>query len=289
MKRLNLFFICVLPAMCAMAQRGGTELPGGMEELLHGTYVTCINVEKAGTLASLLTQEQKDTCSHLKITGRINSADIITFRKMAGEGGRLETIDLSEARIVSSKEPYLVVENAEKRVFIKPQPENGTWAKTPAGWSRISLNDSYRSRDVRFGTPDLDPYRGLNRGGATPYLPPYREMTHSSRDGNAYSYLGRNAPYYITPPVIYLYDSDVEGVPGVKSKNLRSTLVKGHRIKREGEGFLLSAHSARNTFCRDMFYLCPKLKTVIVPAQAFRNDHVSVVESNIQFVEVQMP
>ena len=47
MKRLNLFFICVLPVICAMAQRGGTELPGGMEELLHGFHATCINVEKA--------------------------------------------------------------------------------------------------------------------------------------------------------------------------------------------------------------------------------------------------
>lgn len=50
-----------------------------------------MKVIEPGTLSSLLTQAQQDTCQYLVVSGKLNSADIKVLRKMAGaeSSGRL--------------------------------------------------------------------------------------------------------------------------------------------------------------------------------------------------------
>ncbi|MBO4802765.1 MAG: leucine-rich repeat protein [Bacteroidaceae bacterium] len=63
---------------------------------------TVVNVEKAGTLSSLL--ESSD--SELKVTGYINGTDIKYLRQLTNQGG-VKSLDLSEVRIVSGGTAYV--------------------------------------------------------------------------------------------------------------------------------------------------------------------------------------
>ena len=78
-----------------------------------------VNVTKPGTLSTLLTQAQQDTCQYLIVSGKLNSADIKVLRKMAGASGHgsLHTLNLNDATIASSEEPYLTIRNAEEKIF----------------------------------------------------------------------------------------------------------------------------------------------------------------------------
>jgi len=62
---------------------------------------TVVHVEKAGTLAALLTRSD----SELKVTGSLNGSDIKTLRRLTDEGG-VTSIDLADARIVSGGTSY---------------------------------------------------------------------------------------------------------------------------------------------------------------------------------------
>ena len=254
--------------------------------------MTCINVEKAGTLETMLTQEQKDTCSQLMIVGKINSADIVTLRKMAGENGHLEKLDLSGVRIVASKEPYLVVRNAEKKVSLWSRLIRGGYSYTPdwvripdsernefwnRNWETINQNKQYSSSPDRYMKP-------------TPYSIPYRERTRVSgfRDSFKRWWSGDSNSYGQT--AICLFEDDNLGqVPSRKNKKMRPVHFKGHRIKREGDNYTLYAHTAKNSFCCDMFYHCPKLRQVIVPLKVSPNERSIVRHSRIMYFEVRKP
>ena len=78
--------------------------------------VTTVKVKQAGTLGTLLTQVQQDTCTALAIKGKLNSADIRVLRRMAGYGtegrpGRLAVLDLHKARFVKDSELLVSAKN----------------------------------------------------------------------------------------------------------------------------------------------------------------------------------
>ena len=77
---------------------------------------TQVRVESPGSLCNQLSEMQQDTCQSLIVSGKINSADIKVLRRMAGaEGsGSLRVLNLMDAEIVSSSEPYLTIQNAER-------------------------------------------------------------------------------------------------------------------------------------------------------------------------------
>lgn len=73
-----------------------------------GAQQLTVNVEEAGTLESLVTDEQKHTVMDLKLTGELNGYDFIVLRDMCGidksgfeSEGKLENLDISEAAVVS--------------------------------------------------------------------------------------------------------------------------------------------------------------------------------------------
>ena len=87
-----------------------------------------VNVTKPGTLSTLLTEAQKDTCQYLVISGKLNSADIKVLRRMAGADGhgKLQYLDLRDVKIVSSEEPYLTIQNAEETIVPWVSAERGS-------------------------------------------------------------------------------------------------------------------------------------------------------------------
>ena len=72
-----------------------------------------VYVEKAGDLATMLTDAEKDDLTHLIVMGSLNSDDIRVLRYMAGRDefgnmtvGSLEVLDMGKAKIVSGGEGY---------------------------------------------------------------------------------------------------------------------------------------------------------------------------------------
>lgn len=61
-----------------------------------GTTTKEINLEKAGTLESVLTESERASIESIKITGVVNEADIAVLQKMATEN-KLKKIDLGKA------------------------------------------------------------------------------------------------------------------------------------------------------------------------------------------------
>ena len=282
MKQIIFIIAYILSCLFVTAQPEGAEFPG---------KITCINVETAGTLASLLTQEQKDTCSQLGIIGQINSADIVTLREMAGENGNLSKLDLSGARIVGSKEPYLQIEDAEKEIML--------WEYSVRKHSFYFTGDKrfFYEREVNknrgWGTPYQNKLYPSSPGrylSPSPYQVPYRERAYSGGYDDPYCIMGGiNEPSSNKRTGICLFEDNLKRVKQMKFIPMRPIRFKGHRLKRKGDSYILSAHTEKNSFCPDMFYHCPKLKQVIIPIKASVNERLSIAGSNINFSEVRKP
>lgn len=83
-------------------------------DLVEDILEKSVNVQVAGTLSELITEEEKYTLKTLKISGAINGDDVRFFREMAGfdvdgeaTNGQLICLDLSDANIVEGGGPYL--------------------------------------------------------------------------------------------------------------------------------------------------------------------------------------
>ena len=63
-----------------------------------------LHVDKAGSLRSLLSDEQYAKTSKIIVSGEINTLDIKTLQEMGGEKGALQSIDLSKATIIAYEE-----------------------------------------------------------------------------------------------------------------------------------------------------------------------------------------
>ena len=78
-----------------------------------------LKLDKAGTLPNMISYDQKNLITNLKIVGKINGTDLKFIREMAGCGyncdyyntektdGKLSILDLSEAKIVAGGDAYV--------------------------------------------------------------------------------------------------------------------------------------------------------------------------------------
>lgn len=67
-----------------------------------------VTLSEAGTLSSFITADEKNSLTNLTINGPINGTDVAFLRRMCQEdyGGKLESLDLTNAKIVSGGKPY---------------------------------------------------------------------------------------------------------------------------------------------------------------------------------------
>lgn len=68
-----------------------------------------VNVEKAGTLQELLSKEESLRINNLRVTGEINGADIAYITKMTGKLINLQSLDISEVKLIPGDQPYRVL------------------------------------------------------------------------------------------------------------------------------------------------------------------------------------
>ena len=73
-----------------------------------------VTLQEAGTIASLITPEEMYNITELIVAGPINGTDILFIRDMLGRGsygsqtdGKLESLDLTDAKIVEGGESYI--------------------------------------------------------------------------------------------------------------------------------------------------------------------------------------
>lgn len=84
------------------------EMIIGIEPDKQGDYAKTVEVKKGGTLATLLTDEEKENLRSLTIKGKLNGTDIKLLRRMAGAiddndyfgwRGSLQDLDISEVKM----------------------------------------------------------------------------------------------------------------------------------------------------------------------------------------------
>ena len=131
--------------------RGQSYFDGALLDIVPNTQdqteevVICSS--QAGTLDSLLSAEQKENHTHLKVTGPLNGKDILLLRQMAGYlsrdnitswHGALSHLDLSEAQIVNDSVYYFSFNAAEYDFRISWDSKNYYFSKmTHQTWLEI--------------------------------------------------------------------------------------------------------------------------------------------------------
>jgi hypothetical protein len=208
-----------------------------------------VNVTKPGTLSTLLTQAQQDTCQYLIVSGKLNSADIKVLRKMAGADGRgkLTILNLMNATIVSSEVPYLTIRNAEEKIL--------------PNVSSVKVSVGPMGRELRWG-------------GLSPEIPSFPTL------GNDLLSAKLILPNQAEQPL------DVNAVSQNLSlwKAITKIKLKGHTIIEGKDGhYTYSAFTHKKHFCRDMFYHCPNLKQVIVPEKGKMYEDVSISRDPVNY------
>ena len=208
-----------------------------------------VKVIEPGTLSSLLTQAQQDTCQYLVVSGKLNSADIKVLRKMAGaeSSGRLKALDLKDATIVSSEVPYLTIRNAEEKIL--------------PNVSSVKVSVGPMGRELRWG-------------GLSPEIPSFSTL------GNDLLSAKLILPNQAEQPL------DVNAVSQNLSlwKAITKIKLKGHTIIEGKDGhYTYSAFTHKKHFCRDMFYHCPNLKQVIVPEKGKMYEDVSISRDPVNY------
>lgn len=256
---------------------------------MHGQ--TKVEVKKAGMLAEVLTQEQKDTCSHLVVSGKLNSADIRVLRQMAGyaeeEGqgvGRLRVLDLREARMVTDKTPFLVLDAAAEGLAGTAVPGKVKDRHDVLGVSLQSQHE--HNYDYR-----------MNASGSSNWNKPKYNSSFSNvmiQDGSVVSYyhpvyvLGVDSLHRVSTAGQVYRRSDTAHLPGdnvnmnsegnfnfakgltdeqwtdMGRKQLRNS--PGHNLSRQDDGrYVMAVHTTKGRFIHDTFYKCPTLEAVYLP------------------------
>ena len=94
------------------------------------TQQVTLHVATAGTLPDKIAPSRRPLITNLKLTGQLNGTDLRLIREMAGADvngnptqGALETIDLSEAEIVSGGEAYCVWTEFSSPIWPGDEPQ----------------------------------------------------------------------------------------------------------------------------------------------------------------------
>ncbi len=243
-----------------------------------------VEVKTAGTLSTLLSTEEQTTCTSLTLKGKLNSEDIRVLRSMAGyreqEGtpvGRLEELDLSEARLVSSNKPFMTIDAAQNHLV-------GT--ALPARMVRMALDDPQAGKVLTIGFEKVK-YR------ISSYAPcfilgckenvPLLSVTALGKDwehsaGNYASFMWE------------LAEGDFWFAKGISKeqekelKNLGLERFTGHELRQENGHYILVAMTQKGVFCHDTFYGCTSLRTVVLPDKTKLDGSVEIKDCPIKYI-----
>ena len=230
--------------------------------ILHSTsnaQTTIVN-DVPGNLKHLLNEEQQDTCSFLKIIGEINGEDFILLRRMAGYitendtdfDGNLQTLDLRNAKIVTGEEPFMVLDDKNDGIMLRPRlqaptvktamPKN-TWYYAPGTQRFTAFND------WRFSTPT--------------YIIGY------DQDDNARCSLMSNR-------------TSEKAMKKLKREGLFK-LKAGNKIEWTGDGYKLYISTQKNRFPLCAFYECTHLEKIFLSHNTKINEQVRIYNDDIQY------
>lgn len=109
---------CVNLSSCSDDDSNNTSNEGGNSSITGTTAK--VDLKKAGSLSTLISDDAKFNITELTITGDINGDDIILIREMAGADmngdetkGHLSVLNLKDANIVAGGNPYYVKSSTE--------------------------------------------------------------------------------------------------------------------------------------------------------------------------------
>ncbi len=132
-----------------------------------------LTLDEAGSLNSLITEEELGYVGTLTLTGNINSSDLLYLRKLAGvdeynerTDGMLHELDLSQAHIVEGGNPFLIDGTTRLTTTENELPERAFYGcrqlkslKLPAGlkhWGDGALALCTQLSDLEIGAPDAE-------------------------------------------------------------------------------------------------------------------------------------
>ena len=238
---------------------------------------TIIKVDKPGTLNQILTLQQKDTCTFLKINGKINSADIKVLRRMAGyeekefKTGQLKILDLKECDINSDKNPFMELDAKKESLAGTAFPQKFTQKGKGQAVTGIT---SFPANHIFYVIQKYEPVFFLNQ------TDPNREMKLKKRvlhqDG-LYSKIFYSEGYF----------HFAEGITQTQWKDIKKKYeidtFTGHEIVQQEEQYIMKVHTKKGHFFHDTFYKCPNLKIVFLPKKIKTDASVFDMSSKITY------
>ena len=238
--------------------------------------VVHFSIIRGGTLLSYnlqLSSEQKHKCTYLEIVGKVNSSDIAVLRHMAGgDGGEgcLKLLDMSRAKIVTdNKMPYLqldAVENGLTAVSYEDTSEGSSFAE-PSYLSTSKNNISFPG------------YWNFERD-ASKYHEGWHYKYRQKKDdtlkrvkfflmGKANGATGDTRSWY-----------DQESLNKAKLKKKDTRKFRGHELCMTDGRCIYKAYTTSGTYCTDMFYQCPQIQRIIMPAD--HTEMLGIEVNNLQ-------
>ncbi len=258
--------------------------------------IIMVDVKTPGTLSTLLTDTQKDTCRSLVVSGKLNSADIRVLRQMGGYGdeggktGRLENLDLKDARIVNDKEPFMVLDAAKDSLAVYLAIGKKVRTKNYLGVSLQRFHkrdyDMYRRNEYwQEDSYEWTPGVMTVNGESVSYYLPKCYLGHKDDDSDPYSHVNNRGQKSHKPKSGFHY-SFAHGITEKDWKEMRRykvTKFRGHRICEHNGRYEMRVSCNSKYFFYDTFYKCPSLKTVILPRRCHLDKTVEESTPNISY------
>ena len=254
MKRIILFSICAMAMMLCHAQ-------------------TTVRVKKAGTLETVLSASQQDTCRHLIVKGKLNSADLQVLRRMAGwadgagRTGQLHVLDLRGAHFVKDAQPFLCLDARDVNLLGLAQPKT-VIERTDIGdplWGDGLKKRVRRFRPIYYLGKEIEQRIGT-----------WEPFSNNTKDFRVDEYAFTMAFFDFT--------LDVNDKCWDVMREANMTKFPGHRVvKRADNGYLLQAYSQKKAFSPITFYGCQQLRRVFLPQKISFSPDIYDLSNRIRY------
>lgn len=214
----------------------------------HSQMVKDVEVKKAGTLAALLSEEEKANIEEMTIKGKLNSSDVVILRRMAGATdrddfqwiGKLRKLDISQANFVDDDTPFFSFKPSENyKVTIRRNHVRVHNRKT--GEVTVKSRDQYLS--------DKEDYRNRNSKSMLNNTDATRKYSQAEDGGSKEVFV-----------LSKLTDEEWKMMTRHGWDKREDS-----NIERQDDGtFLITCHTGKNIISSCMFYRCNTLETVVL-------------------------